>query len=271
MIDVKQIANGQMKICSRKPLLLRHWNFSSNELLLARVFYSPIIAPNVKFGFVLCAVHRWISENPTFDHVIERFLTRENLPLWNSSDELAVICYEIHRGTNHHYQSKKSNNDNFLSLQRLCRFNRLLNTNTKQLQIFENQLLQIYRHRLAQILSNLFSKILNKLSALESAIYSICCKDDSYSSSGLLMCPLCNSALIMNNNDLLFSQCSNKHSWPRCSRTLLPLPMECAETCALCDQTMTSMEMNEKTWTNFVKYKDKQLNFLFSSLCTFCL
>ena len=260
-----------MKFCSRKPLLLRYFNLSSNELLLARIFYSPIVAPNVKFGFVLCALHRWNSDNPTFDHVIEKFLTRENLPLWNSSDELAVICNEINRGTIHHYQSKKTTNDNFLSLQRVCRLNRLLNINPKQLQIFENQLLENYRHRLGEILPNLFSKMINKLSPMESAIYSICCKNDPYSSSGLLMCPLCNTALIMNNNDLLFSHCSNKHSWPRCSRTLVSLPMECAETCALCDRTMTSMEMEEKNWTNFVKYKDKQLNFFFSSLCTFCM
>lgn len=268
--DFKAIANGQMKFCSRKPLLLRYFNLSSNELLLARIFYSPIVAPNVKFGFVLCAVHRWIDDGSTFDQVIENFLSRIDRPLWHSSDELAVISNEINRGTSHHYQWKKTtNNDNFLHLQRLCRLNRLLNT--KHLQILENQLLDNYRRRLGEILKSLFSKMINKLSPMESAIYSICCKNESYSSTALLMCPLCNTTLTMTNNDLLFCHCTNKHSWPRCCRTLLPLPMECAQTCALCDRTMTSMESEEKNLTNFVKYKEKQLNFLFSSICSFCM
>ena len=271
IIDLKPIANGQMKFCSRKPLLLRYFNLSSNELLLARIFYSPIVAPNVKFGFVLCVVHRWISDNSTFDQVIESFLSRNDRPLWHSSDELAVICNEINRGTSHHYQWKKTIDENFFHLQRLCRLNRLLNTNVKQLQILENQLLENYRRRTGEILKSLFSKMLNKLSPMESAIYSICCKDDSYSSSTLLMCPLCNTTLSMTKNDLLFCQCTNKHSWPRCCRTLLPLPMECAQTCALCDRTMTSMESEEKSWSHFGKFKEKQLNFLFSSICTFCM
>ncbi len=272
-ITIKQMANGQMKSCSRKPLLLRYFNLSSNELLLARIFYSPIVAPNVKFGYVLCTLHRWISEEKTamtFDKIIENFLSRINIPLWRSSDELAVILNEIARGTTHHYQCKKNTNENFQYLQRLCRLNSLLN-NTKQLQIIENQFLDIYRHRLAEIFKTIFSKMINKLSPIELAIYTISCKDEQYSSSSLLMCPLCNTSLIMTTNDLLFCTCSNKHVWPRCCRTFLPLPFECAQTCSLCDRTITSIDINDKNYFNFVKYKDKQLNFLFSSICTFCM
>jgi hypothetical protein len=269
IIDIKQMATGQMKSCSRKPLLLRYFNLSANELLLARIFYSPIVAPNVKFGYVFCALHRW-NTTMTFDKVIENFLSRIDVPLWRSSDELAVILNEVNRGTTHHYQSKKNPNESFQSLQRLCRLNSLLN-NSKQLQTLENQFLEIYRHRLAEIFKTLFCKMVNKLSSTESAIYTISCKDETYSSTSLLMCPMCNTALILTNNDLLFCTCSNKHVWPRCCRTLLPLPFECAQTCSLCDRTITLIDINDKNYFNFVKYKDKQLNFLFSSICTFCM
>ncbi|CAF4249378.1 unnamed protein product, partial [Adineta steineri] len=122
IIDTKLAANGHIKSCSRKPLLLRHFNLSSNELLLARIFYSPIVAPNVKFGFVICTLHRWSSTNAiTFDKIIENFLGRSHIPLWQSSDELAIILNEVTRGTTYHYQIKKNTNDNFLYLQRLCR------------------------------------------------------------------------------------------------------------------------------------------------------
>ena len=207
----------------------------------------------------------------TFDQIIENFLTRNDLPLWHSSDELAVIYNEIIRGTIHHYQLKKYSNEQFIHLQRLCRLNNLLN-NTKQLQILENQLLENYRQRLATILKSLFSKMMNKLSSIESAIYTIACKDEpSFSSSILLSCPLCNTLLTMTNNDLLFSTCMNKHVWPRCCRTLLPLPLECAQTCSLCDRTIIRIEIDDKNYSNFLKYKDQQLNFFFSSICTFCM
>ena len=269
IIDLKQMATGQMKSCSRKPLLLRYFNLSSNELLLARIFYSPIVAPNVKFGYVLCVLHRW-NTTMTFDKVIENFLSRTDVPLWRSSDELAVILNEVTRGTTHHYQLKKNPNENYQSLQRLSRLNSLLNNN-KQLQTLENQFLEIYRHRLADVFKTLFSKMVNKLSPTELAIYTISCKDETYSSTSLLMCPLCNTALILTNNDLLFCTCSNKHVWPRCCRTLLPLPFECAQTCSLCDRTITLIDINDKNYLNFVKHKDKQLSFLFSSICTFCI
>jgi hypothetical protein len=269
ILDFKQTATGQIKSCSRKPLLLRYFNLSSNELLLARIFYSPIVAPNVKFGYVLCTLHYW-NKTITFDKIIENFLSRIDIPLWRSSDELAVILNELTRGAIHRYQFKKNMNENFQSLQRLCRLNSLLN-NTKQLQILENQCLEIYRHRLAEIFKILFSKMINKLSQIELAIYTISCKNEQYSSSSLMMCPLCNMLLIMTNNDLLFCVCSNKHVWPRCCPTLLPLPFECAQTCSLCDRTITLIDINDKNYLNFVKYKDKQLNFLFSSICTFCM
>lgn len=269
ILDIKQIANGQMKSCSRKPLLLRHFNVSFNELLLARIFYSPIVAPNVKFGYVLCTLHRWISTD-NLDKIIENFLSRISIPLWCSSDELAVILNEITRGTTHQYQTKKNTNENFLFLQRLCRLNKLLN-NTKQLQIFENQLLQNYRQRLSDIFKKLFSKILNKLSQIELLIYTICCKDDQVNSSSLLLCPMCNTSLNLTTNDLLFSTCSNKHIWPRCCRTLLPLTYECAQTCSLCDRTITLIDINDENYINFLKYKDNELNFFFSSICTFCM
>jgi len=260
-----------MKSCSRKPLLLRHFNLSLNELLLARIFYSPIVAPNVKFGFVICTLHRWISDNTiTFDKIIENYLSRIDIPLWRSSDELAVILNEITRGTIHHYQIKKNTNNNFLYLQRLCRLNSLLN-NTKQLQIFENQLLQNYRHQLSDIFKLYFSKMINKLSQIELSIYTICCKDEQVSSSSFLMCPMCNTSLILTTNDLLFSTCSNKHIWPRCCRTLLPLTYESSQTCSLCDRTITLIDINDKNYINFIKYKDKDLNFFFSSICTFCM
>jgi hypothetical protein len=271
IVDLKQVASAQMKSCSRKPLLLRDFNLSSNELLLARIFYSPIVAPNVKFGYVLCTLHRWISENTiTFDKIIENFLSRMTIPLWHSSDEIAVILNEITHGITHHYQIKKNTNENFVYLQRLCRLNSLLN-NTKQLPIFENQLLQNYRHRLAEIFKTLFSKTVNKLSPIELSIYTICCKDEQLSSSSLLMCPMCNTPLILTTNDLSFCTCSNKHVWPRCCRTFLPLSFEYAETCSLCDRTITLIEINDKNYINFVKYKDKELNFFFSSICTFCM
>ena len=82
---------------------------------------------------------------------------------------------------------------------------------------------------------------------------------------------MCNTSLILTTDDLLFSTCSNKHTWPRCSRTLLPLTYESAQTCSLCDRTITLIDSQEKTYVNFVKYKDKELNFLFSSICTFCM
>ncbi|CAF3921892.1 unnamed protein product [Adineta steineri] len=271
IIDMKLAANGHIKSCSRKPLLLRHFNLSSNELLLARIFYSPIVAPNVKFGFVICTLHRWSSTNAiTFDKTIENFLGRSHIPLWKSSDELAIILNEVTRGTTYHYQIKKNTNDNFLYLQRLCRLHSLLN-NTKQLQIFENQLLQNYRHRLSEIFNLLFSKMINKLTSIELLIYTICCKDEQLTSSTLLMCPMCNTSLTMTNQDLLSCTCSNKHIWPRCCRTLLPLSLEDAQTCSLCDRTIILIETNDKNYINFVKYKDKELNFLFSSICTYCM
>jgi hypothetical protein len=271
IIDMKLVSNGHIKSCSRKPLLLRHFNLSSNELLLARIFYSPIVAPNVKFGFVLCTLHRWLSVNTmSFDKIIENFLSRINIPLWYSSDELAIILNEVIRGTTYNYQIKKNTNENFQYLQRLCRLHSLLN-NTKQLQTFESQLLKNYRHRLSTILNSLFSKMIKNLSQIELAIYTICCKDEQLSSSILLMCPMCNTSLTMTTNDLLFCTCINKHVWPRCCRTLLPLSFECAQTCPLCDRTTTLIETTDKNYTNFVKYKDKELNFLFSSICTYCM
>jgi hypothetical protein len=271
IIDVKLNASGHMKSCARKPLLLRHFDLSSNELLLARIFYSPIVAPNVKFGFVLCTLHRWLSDSAqTFDKIIENFLSRINIPLWCSFDELAVILNEVTHGKTHQHQIKKNTNENFLFLQRLCRLHTLLN-NTKQIQVFENQLLQTYRHRLSTIFKTLFSKTFNKLSPIESLIYTICCKDEQVSSSALLMCPMCNTSLTMTTNDLSSCTCSNKHIWPRCCRTLLPLSFESSQTCALCDRTIILIETNDKNYINFVKYKDKELNFLFSSICTFCM
>ena len=271
IIDIKLNASGHMKTCSRKPLLLRYFNLSSNELLLARIFYSPIVAPNVKFGFVFCTLHRWASDSSqTFDKIIENYLSRINIPLWSSFDELAIILNEVIHGKTHHHQIKKNTNENFLFLQRLCRLHTLLN-NTKQIQTFENQLLQNYRQRLSGILKTLFSKMINKLSQSESLIYTICCKDEQVSSSNLFMCPMCNTSLTMTTNDLTCCTCSNKHIWPRCCRTLLPLTFECSQTCSLCDRTIILIETNDKNYINFVKYKDKELNFLFSSICTFCM
>ncbi|UJR13549.1 hypothetical protein I4U23_000563 [Adineta vaga] len=272
ILDIKLITTGQIKSCSRKPLLLRHFHLSANDLLLARIFYSPIVAPNVKFGFVLCTLHRWSSTSATttFDEIIENFLGRIDRPLWHSSDELAVILNEITRGTTHHYQQKKIMDENFLSLQRLCRLQSLLN-NTKQLQLIENQLLQNYRQRFSQILTSHFSKLINKLSSIESLIYTVCCKDDTFSSSNLLLCPMCNTSLTMTTNDLVSCVCVNKHIWPRCCRTLLPLPFENAQTCSLCDRTITLIDIHDENYAHFAKYKDKDLNFLFSSICTYCM
>ncbi|CAF3979369.1 unnamed protein product, partial [Rotaria sp. Silwood1] len=75
IIDMKLIVNGQIKSCTRKPILLRDFNLSTNEYILARIYYSPIVAPNVKFGFVHCQLHRWLlNKINTFDDIIEHFL-----------------------------------------------------------------------------------------------------------------------------------------------------------------------------------------------------
>ena len=267
IVELKPIASGQIKSCSRKPLLLRHFNLSFNEFLLARIFYSPIVSPNVKFGFVLCTFHRWTSKSSlTFERIVEEFLSRTNIPIWKSSDELAVILHEISRDSKTQFQAKKITNENFAQLQRLCRLNSLFSPN-KQITNIDNQLLQIYRRQLSSILSKYFSKMMNKLTPVELSIYTICVKDESYSSSSLLLCPLCNSLLNLTSTDLLYATCQNKHSWPRCSRSLLPLMMETSETCALCDRTINSLG----NLPHFLKYKDSDLRFFFSSLCSFCM
>ena len=268
VLELKLVASGQIKSSSRKPLLLRHFQLSVNQLLLARIFYSPIVAPNVKFGFVLCALHRW-SPSPS-ENLIEHFLTRIDTPLYRSSDELAIIFNEIQRGKIEHYQPKKSTVDHHQSLQRLCRLFAMLNS--KQLPTFEQQFLEKYREKLSSILQSLFAKTLSKLTPTEALIYSICCETDQPSiSSPIFPCPLCNAALVISRTDLLVASCSNKHHWPRCSRTLLPLALEEAQTCALCDRSITSTDTNEKNYSNFLQYQEKELNFFFSSLCTYCL
>ncbi|CAF5213281.1 unnamed protein product, partial [Rotaria magnacalcarata] len=226
---MKLVTSGQMKSCSRKPLLLRHFNLSSNELLLARIFYSPIVAPNVKFGFVLCTLHRWLSSTvKSTENIIENFLERIDIPLWRSFDEVAILLNEITHSTNQNYQIKKQTNQNVLFLQRVCRLCSLLN-NTKQIEIYENQLLKIYRYQFWTILNSLFSKMMNKLTPIELLIYRICSNDQQIYSSTLFMCPMCNTSLTMLADDLLFSTCSNKHMWPRCCRTLLPLSFDSAQ------------------------------------------
>lgn len=273
LLDCKPVVSGQIKSCSRKPLVLRHFHLSRNDLLLVRVFYSPIVAPNVKFGFVLCTLHRWSSANATtFDDVIHNFLARIDRPLWHSFDELAVILNEVKRGTVHHHQPqqpKKGADESFASLQRLCRLQSLLN-NTKQLPAMENQLLGDYRRRTAKVLSSLFAKTANKLSSTELLIYNACCKDEPLASPAVLLCPMCNASLTMTSDDLVSCACANKHRWPRCCRTLLPLAFENAQTCALCDRTITLIEATDENFVHFVKYKDKELSFFFSSICTFC-
>ena len=209
----------------------------------------------------------------SLDSIIEHYLARVDAPLWSSSDELAVIANDVQRGTTHHYPMKKITNDNYSFLQRASRLYSLLNSGnaTKQLQTVENQLLQSYRRRLASVFQSLFSKMTNKLSPTELAIYKLCCQDDVSSSFSLFKCHLCNGALTLSINDLLFCSCSNEHAWPRCCRTLLPLPFECAQTCSLCERTITLIETDDRNYVNFVKYKDKELNFLFSTICTFCM
>lgn len=271
IIDMKLIANGHIKSCSRKPLILRHFNLSYNELLLARIFYSPIVAPNVKFGFVLCTLHRWLSTNTeSLEKIIENFLDRINIPLWRSFDEIAILLNAINKKANSCYQVQKYTNDNFSFLQRLCRLCSLSNS-PKQSEIYENKLLRHYRHQLSINLNSIFSKMLNKLSQTELLIYTIFCKDDQANSSSLFMCPLCNTSLTMTTDDLLFITCANKHIWPRCSRTLLPLIFDSVQTCSLCDRTITLIQINDKNYANFIQYRDKELNSLFSSICTFCI
>ncbi|CAF3394485.1 unnamed protein product [Rotaria socialis] len=271
IIDMKLVASGQMKSCSRKPLLLRHFNLSPNELLLARIFYSPIVAPNVKFGFVLCTLHRWLSNTvKSMENIIENFLERIDIPLWRSFDEVAILLNEITHNTNQNYQIKKQTNQNLVFLQRVCRLCSLLN-NTKQLEIYENQLLKIYRYQFWTILNSLFSKMMNKLTPFELLIYTICSNDQQIYSSTLFMCPMCNTSLTILADDLLFSTCSNKHIWPRCCRTLLPLSFDSAQTCSLCDRTIILIETYDKNYSNFLQYKDHELNILFSSICTFCM
>ena len=209
----------------------------------------------------------------SLDSIIDHYLARVDASLWSSSDELAVIANDVQRGTTHHYQMKKITNDSYSFLQRASRLYSLLNSGnaTKQLQTVENQLLQSYRRRLASVFQSLFSKMTNKLSPTELAIYKLCCQDDVSSAFSLFKCHLCNGALTLSINDLLFCSCSNEHAWPRCCRTLLPLPFECAQTCSLCERTITLIETDDRNYVNFVKYKDKELNFLFSTICTFCM
>lgn len=98
MLGAKQVASGQIKSCSRKPLLLRYFHSSFNQLLLARIFYSPTVAPNVKFGFVLCALHRWSTDASMLNEIIDCHLSRTDVSLCYSSDELAILFNEIRRG-----------------------------------------------------------------------------------------------------------------------------------------------------------------------------
>ncbi|CAF3695422.1 unnamed protein product [Rotaria sordida] len=277
IIDIKLVANGQIKSCCRKPLILRHFNLSSNEYILERIYYSPIVAPNVKFGFVICTLHRWLSNKIiSLDKIIEHFLERINIPLWSSSDELVILLNELKRNKTNDKQIKKNSNsnsnsnNNYIYLQRLCRLYSLLN-NRKELNIYENQLLESYRNRLSIILNKIFSNIIDKLSQIELFIYKICSKDDQTLSSNLFLCPICNNPLIITKDDLLNCQCSNKHVWPRCSTTLLPLYFDSAQTCSLCDRTITLIQTNDQNYNNFIQYKDKQLDFFFSSICTFCM
>ncbi|CAF3192204.1 unnamed protein product, partial [Rotaria sp. Silwood2] len=163
-----------------------------------------------------------------------------------------------------------NDNDNYIYLQRLCRLYYLLN-NRKEQYIYENKLLEYYRNRLSIILKSLFSNIINKLSQIELFIYKICSNQDEIYSYNMFMCPLCNNPLIMTKDDLLYSRCSNKHVWPRCCRTLLPLCFDSAQTCSSCDKTITLIQTNDINYINFLQYKDKQLNFFFSSICTLCM
>jgi hypothetical protein len=272
---MKLVASGQMKMSSRKPLLLRHFNLSFNELLLARIFYSPIVAPNVKFGFVVCALHRYPSDaRSTFEQMIETFVGRVSTPLWRSTDEAALILNEVRRGQIYAYQAKKNGNDDHRSVQRVCRLLTLLSPvhSTKQLQIVEHQLLEGHRQRLSRAFRSLFPDVPDELSATELLIHTVCCQvDASPLSSSLFACPLCNSPLSMSNADLLVSACSNKHQWPRCSLTLLPLTFDCAQTCSLCNRTITAIDVHGDIHRNFVKYKDAELSVLFSPICTYCL
>ncbi|CAF3983553.1 unnamed protein product, partial [Rotaria sp. Silwood1] len=218
IIDMKLIVNGQIKSCTRKPILLRDFNLSTNEYILARIYYSPIVAPNVKFGFVHCQLHRWLlNKINTFDDIIEHFLKQIDIPLWRSSDELAILFNQIKHykntnNNNNNYQIKKKEkeNNNYIYLQRLCRLYSLLN-NKKELELNENKLLEYYRNKLSNILISLFSNNIDKLSNIELIIYKICTNDEDIDLSNLFMCPLCNNSLTIIKDDLLYSKCSNKH------------------------------------------------------------
>ncbi|CAF1521358.1 unnamed protein product [Rotaria sp. Silwood1] len=278
IIDMKLIVNGQIKSCTRKPILLRDFNLSTNEYILARIYYSPIVAPNVKFGFVHCQLHRWLlNKINTFDDIIEHFLKQIDIPLWRSSDELAILFNQIKHykntnNNNNNYQIKKKEkeNNNYIYLQRLCRLYSLLN-NKKELELNENKLLEYYRNKLSNILISLFSNNIDKLSNIELIIYKICTNDEDIDLSNLFMCPLCNNSLTIIKDDLLYSKCSNKHIWPRCCRTLIPLSFDSSQTCSLCDRTITFIQTNDQNYINFLQYKNTQLDFFFSSICTFCM
>ena len=254
------LSSVDSKSSTRKPLLLRHFQLSFNELLLERVFYSPVVAPNVKFGFALCTVHHW--RTTSLKQIIENFLEKVDCPLWRSADELAVI---FSQAKDLRFQLEKHSDS---SLQRLCALQMMTN-DSEQTQLIQNKLLQNYSLRLAEVLNYLFSSMVNELSPIELAIYRICCHGEDLCSS--LLCPMCNCSLTLSNKELLMCSCSNGHQWPRCSRTLLPLSFESVRNCAFCHRTFTLIESNEENYSHFLLYKDKQLTFFFSSLCTFCL
>lgn len=207
--------------------------------------------------------------------MIERFLTRTDVPLWFSFDELSVIHHDVQRGIVQQYQKKKSSPADYLSLQRLIRLMKLfkkLSPNQKQIGLVENQFLDVYREKLSSIFDKTVDKQTEKLTPVESLIASICSSSKSSSlSSNLFPCPLCNEALLLSANDLLFASCSNKHFWPRCCRTLLPLTLESAKTCSLCDRTINIVDANDQNYSNFVEHKENELFFFFSTLCSFCL
>ena len=257
-------------------MLLRHFNLSFNQLLLARIFYSPIVSPNVKFGFVICTFHRLLTDSTmNSNQMIEKFLLRTDVPLWCSSDEIAILFHDIQRGIIKDYQMNCNLGDNYQALQRLCRLYHLMSKNSlikKQTEIVENQFLDLYRCKLSILFKSLFTGKTNKLTAYETLIRSICLQTDTNPiSSSLFPCPLCNRELSMIKSDLLFVSCSNKHLWPRCSRTLLPLALDNAQTCSLCDRTILEIDINDKNYLNLIKHKDGELNFFFSTLCTHCL
>ncbi|CAF1189399.1 unnamed protein product [Didymodactylos carnosus] len=270
--DFKLIVTAQSKHYSpRKPLLCRHFTLMNNQLLLNRIFYSPIVNPNEKFGYVSCVVHIWPhhQQQQSLNSLLEQFLGKTTVPLWKSYDELALILYYLPKHRDQANQILKRfispsiiSQSSFYSLQRLCRLQSLLestslalNKNRKSQQVAsETKLLQKYLSQLNQLLVTLFGTSKKKLTKSELCLYN-CVEslvDESLTKiTFILTCPLCNGQINNDNLSLFTCTCVNNHCWPRCNRTFLPLQFDKAQCCSLCERTIISLDPLDNQYENF--------------------